>query len=99
MNPRRPLLLRGLIIVGGLLLLLIGALLLVLPGPGLVLIVGALGILALEFRWAAALRDSAIRRTERVRPKRRSHQIVGTILLVAAGIAATIAVSIWGLPI
>jgi tellurite resistance protein TerC len=42
------------IVIGvvGVMLLLVGAALLVLPGPGLVVLVVALGLLSLEFAWA-----------------------------------------------
>jgi uncharacterized protein (TIGR02611 family) len=86
------------IIIAGLALLAVGALLLVLPGPGLVLVVGGLGLLSLEFRWAASLRETAMRRSERVRPKKRSHQVAGMVLLAVAGVAVTVAVAVWGLP-
>ena len=39
-----------------------GIVMLVLPGPGLLVIVGGLSILALEFAWAARLRDRARQR-------------------------------------
>jgi uncharacterized protein (TIGR02611 family) len=97
MNPHRPLVVRALIVVAGFLLLAVGALLLVLPGPGLLVIAAGLGLLALEFRWAAALRDSVLRRTRRVRPKKRSHQVAMALLAAAAGLVATTA-AIWGLP-
>jgi hypothetical protein len=95
---RRPLLLRVLIVLAGFLLLAVGALLLVLPGPGILVIAAGLGMLALEFRWAAALRDVVLRRTQRVRPKKRSHQVIGAVglLIVAAGV--TTAVAVWGMP-
>jgi uncharacterized protein (TIGR02611 family) len=95
---RRPLVVRGLIVLAGFALLLVGALLLVLPGPGLLVIAAGLGLLAMEFRWAASLRDSVLRRTKRIRPQKRSHQVAGTIALLAVGAALT-AVTVWGLPL
>ena len=50
-------------------LLLIGALLLVLPGPGIPLIVVALGLLALEFVWAERLLAWTLRKAERARQR------------------------------
>jgi uncharacterized protein (TIGR02611 family) len=97
MNPHRPFVVRVLIVVAGFLLLAAGALLLVLPGPGLLVIAAGLGLLALEFRWAASLRDWVLRRTTRVRPKKRSHQVAMVALTVALGVVAATA-AIWGLP-
>jgi uncharacterized protein (TIGR02611 family) len=98
-KPRRPLVVRGVIVVAGFALLALGALLLVLPGPGLVVIAAGLGLLAMEFRWAAGLRDAVLRRTERIRPRKRSSQIAGTVVLLAAGAAVTVASVVWGLPV
>jgi uncharacterized protein (TIGR02611 family) len=97
MNPHRPFVVRVLIVVAGFLLLAVGALLLVLPGPGLLVIAAGLGLLALEFRWAARLRDLVLRRTQRVRPKKRSHQVALAVLAAVVGLAVA-AAAIWGLP-
>jgi uncharacterized protein (TIGR02611 family) len=43
------------VLVVGLALLAVGAVLLVLPGPGLLVIVGGLALLATEFAWARRL--------------------------------------------
>ena len=43
------------VLVVGLALLSVGAVLLVLPGPGLLVIVGGLALLATEFAWARRL--------------------------------------------
>jgi uncharacterized protein (TIGR02611 family) len=43
------------VLVVGLALLAVGAALLVLPGPGLLVIVGGLALLATEFAWARRL--------------------------------------------
>jgi tellurite resistance protein TerC len=65
----RRLLRRGGVTIGGGLLLAAGAAMLVLPGPGLLVIVGALALLATEYAWAQrplnALRD----RVHRVRTR------------------------------
>jgi hypothetical protein len=95
---QRPLVVRGLVVLAGFGLLLVGALLLVLPGPGLLVIAAGLGLLAMEFRWAASLRDSVLRRTRRIRPQKRWHQVAGTIGLLALGAALTV-VTVWGLPV
>lgn len=55
-NPR---LRRVLVFVIGMTLLLGGVALLVLPGPGLLVIFGALALLATEFAWARALLQRA----------------------------------------
>lgn len=94
----RPLVLRILIVCGGFGLLAIGGLLLILPGPGLVVIAVGLGLLSLEFRWAAALRESVVRRMQRVTPKRRSYRVAAIVAIVAAAVAGTAAVVVWGMP-
>ena len=55
-NPR---LRRVLVFVIGMTLLLAGVTMLVLPGPGLLVIFGALALLATEFAWAHALLQRA----------------------------------------
>ena len=47
------------VFVVGAALVLCGLVMMVTPGPGLVLIVVGLAVLATEFAWAAALRDKA----------------------------------------
>jgi uncharacterized protein (TIGR02611 family) len=98
-KPRRPLVVRGLIVVAGFLLLAAGGLLLVLPGPGLLVIAAGLGLLAMEFAWAARLRDSVLRRTRRIRPKKRAHQVAGVTALLAGAAALAVASAVWGLPV
>jgi uncharacterized protein (TIGR02611 family) len=48
------------VLVVGLVITAAGLVLLVTPGPGLLLIVAGLGILATEFAWARRLRDHAL---------------------------------------
>lgn len=86
----RPLVVRGLIVLGGFALVALGGLLLVLPGPGLLVIAAGLGLLSLEFRWAAQLRRSVVARMERVTPRKRSHRLAGMAALIAVAIAATL---------
>src|SRR5207245_8086311 len=57
---------RMLILVVGSTVVLFGVLLLVLPGPGILVIIVALAILATEFAWAEALLAAARRRAARV---------------------------------
>lgn len=97
-RPARPLVVRILIVAGGFVLVAFGGLLLVLPGPGLVVIAMGLGLLSLEFRWAAALRQSVVRRMQRVTPKRRSYRVAGVVAIVAVAVASTAAVVVWGMP-
>jgi uncharacterized protein (TIGR02611 family) len=85
----RPLVVRGLIVLGGFALVGVGALLLVLPGPGLLVIAAGLGLLSLEFRWAARLRRSVVARMQRVTPQKRSHRLAGLAALITLAIAAT----------
>jgi uncharacterized protein (TIGR02611 family) len=54
-------------IVGGFTLLLVGIVMLVTPGPGWVVILLGLGLLAAEFVWARRLMDRIKREGERVR--------------------------------
>ena len=48
------------VLVVGVVITLAGLVLLLTPGPGLLLIVAGLGILATEFAWARRLRDRAV---------------------------------------
>jgi uncharacterized protein (TIGR02611 family) len=48
------------VLIVGLVITAAGLVLLVTPGPGLLLIVAGLGILATEFAWARRLRDHAV---------------------------------------
>jgi uncharacterized protein (TIGR02611 family) len=54
-------------IIGGFTLLLIGIIMLVTPGPGWLVILLGLGLLAAEFVWARRLMDRIKREGERVR--------------------------------
>jgi len=54
-------------IVGGFTLLLVGIVMLVTPGPGWIVILLGLGLLAAEFVWAKRLMDRIKREGERVR--------------------------------
>lgn len=54
-------------IVGGFTLLLIGIVMLVTPGPGWLVILLGLGLLAAEFVWARRLMDRIKRQSDRVR--------------------------------
>ena len=92
----RPLVVRGLIVVGGFGLVGVGGLLLVLPGPGLLVIAAGLGLLSLEFRWAARLRRSVVARMQRVTPRKRSHRLAGLAALIAVGVAATVLAILFG---
>ena len=94
----RPLLLRVLIVLGGFGLVAVGGLLLVLPGPGLLLIAAGLGMLSLEFRWAARLRSSVVRRMQRVTPQKQSHRLVALAIVIGLGVAGTVLVALWGVP-
>jgi uncharacterized protein (TIGR02611 family) len=92
----RPLVIRGLIVLGGFALVALGGLLLVLPGPGLLVIAGGLGLLSLEFRWAARLRRSVVERMQRVTPKKRSHRLAGLAAVIGVAIAATVLAVLFG---
>jgi hypothetical protein len=92
----RPLVVRGLIVVGGFALVGLGGLLLVLPGPGLLVLAAGLGLLSLEFRWAARLRQSVVARMQRVTPKKRSYRLAGLAAVIAAAVAGTVAAILFG---
>jgi hypothetical protein len=92
----RPLVVRGLIVIGGFALVGLGGLLLVLPGPGLLVIAAGLGLLSLEFGWAARLRHSVVARMQRVTPRKRSHRLAGLAALIAVAIAGTVAAILFG---
>jgi uncharacterized protein (TIGR02611 family) len=92
----RPLVVRGMVVVGGFALVALGGLLLVLPGPGLLVIAAGLGLLSLEFRWAAQLRRSVVARMQRATPEKRSHRLAGLAALIAVAIAATLVAVLLG---
>ena len=84
--------------VAGFTVLLAGLAMLVLPGPGLLVIVVGLTILALEFAWAERMLERAIDRMERARQvtteASRWQKIFGG-LAIAAGFAAAIAAAVY----
>jgi uncharacterized protein (TIGR02611 family) len=89
--------------VAGFTVLLLGVALLVLPGPGLVVIVVGLTILALEFAWAERMLERAIDRMERARQATKEATLWQKIfggLAVAAGFGAVIAAAAyWAVPL
>jgi uncharacterized protein (TIGR02611 family) len=50
---------RAAVFVAGWVIVLAGIAMLILPGPGLLVIIAGLSVLAIEFAWAARLRDQA----------------------------------------
>lgn len=64
--PLAPMVRRILILLIGSTVVAVGLLLLVLPGPGILVIVVGLAILATEFEWADALLRAARERATRV---------------------------------
>lgn len=67
-RPRRPLIVRALLVMAGSVLLLLGVSGLFLPIlPGLPLLAAGLAVLAGEFMWARRLLDGAVSRISRVR--------------------------------
>ena len=79
-------------VLGGL-LLLGGLVLMVLPGPGILLIVGGLAVLASEFAWAHRLLRRARVRARQAQaaavssPLRTAGSVVAALALVALGVA------------
>ena len=94
----RPVWVRAATAIGGFSTLLAGVALLVLPGPGVPLLLVGLGLLALEFRWAEAALERALRHTERVTPKKRSHRLAVSGAAAAAATASAAIVLLWGVP-
>jgi uncharacterized protein (TIGR02611 family) len=97
-HRRRPLPVRALVVLGGLVTLLGGLALLVLPGPGIPLVVVGLGLLALEFRWAEAALGHVLRHAERVTPGSTRRRIAAATVLTAAAAGAAAVFAFWGLP-
>ena len=97
-HRQRPLSVRAAVALGGFSTLAAGIALLVLPGPGLPLVVVGLGLLALEFRWAEAALDRALKHTQRVAPKKRSHRVAASGAAVAAVAASAAFLLLWGFP-
>jgi len=97
-HRQRRLSVRAAVALAGFVTLAAGLALLVLPGPGLPLIAAGLGLLALEFRWAEAALDRALRHTERVTPTKRSHRLAAGGAAVVALAASTTLLLLFGLP-
>ncbi len=86
---------QGLILVAGLILLLVGIALLVLPGPGLLLVLAGLLVLASEFpvveKYVDPIRDRAMKAAEDSvsSPLRIAGSVLAGLGLIAAGL-------VWG---
>jgi uncharacterized protein (TIGR02611 family) len=80
-----------------------GLAMLVLPGPGIVVIVIGLTLLALEFAWAERMLERAVLRMERARlataEATRWQKIFGALALAAASSAAVAAGLFWDVPL
>jgi uncharacterized protein (TIGR02611 family) len=89
--------------VAGFTVLAAGLAMLVLPGPGIVVIVIGLTLLALEFAWAERMLERAVDRMERARlattEATRWQKIFGALALVAGSAAALAAVLYWDIPL
>jgi hypothetical protein len=90
---RRPLAVRAMVVAGGFAAVLGGLALMVLPGPGIPVLAVGLGLLSLEFDWAARLLAVVLRRAERVAPASRGKRIAlgaasALVAIVAIGVAA-----------
>lgn len=97
-HRERHILIRLLVALGGFAALSGGLALLVLPGPGIPLVIVGLGLLALEFRWAETALVRTLEHARRVQPRKRWQRIAGGIGLGVAGVGATTAAVLWGLP-
>ena len=98
-HRQRHILVRALVMLGGLAAVAGGVALLVLPGPGIPLLAVGLGLLALEFEWADRLLSRVLVHAERVAPASRKKRIALGGLTLATVVAATVYVSIWGIPL
>jgi uncharacterized protein (TIGR02611 family) len=89
--------------VAGFTVLAAGLAMLVLPGPGLVVIVIGLALLALEFAWAERMLERAVDRMERARratqEAKRWQKVFGVLALAAASGAVTVAAVYWNVPL
>jgi uncharacterized protein (TIGR02611 family) len=84
--------------VVGFTVLLVGIAMLVLPGPGLLVIVLGLTLLALEFAWAERMLERTVDRMERARQATKAAsrwQKIFGVLAVAAGLGAVIAAGVY----
>ena len=104
-HKQRPRIYRVAVAIGGFLVILLGLLLSLpgVPGPGIVLVVVGLGLLALEFDRAERLLEKVLDRVEHVVDQAadapRWQQILGiavTLLAMAAVIAAFV---LWDIPV
>jgi uncharacterized protein (TIGR02611 family) len=101
-HKQRSRIVRVLVALGGFATVAGGIALLVLPGPGIPLLVVGLGLLALEFDWAEAAFVRTLEKAEQAArlARRRSRKAkaagIGTVLTLAAAVAAGLA--LWGLP-
>lgn len=79
--------------IGGVALLVVGVAMMVLPGPGILLIVAGLALLATEYVWARRLLVKARKQAQQVQeaavasPLRTAGSVVFALALVAVGIA------------
>lgn len=89
--------------VAGFTVLVAGLAMLVLPGPGLVVIVIGLTILALEFAWAERALERAVDKMERARQVTREatrwQRIFGALAIAAAFGATITAALYWDVPL
>lgn len=93
---------RVVLAVAGFTVLVAGLAMLLLPGPGLLVIVIGLTILALEFAWAERMLERAVDRMERARQATKAasrwQKIFGALAIVA-GLGALIAAALyWEVP-
>ena len=89
----------------GFVVLIAGVIMLVTPGPAFVLIPVGLAMLALEFKWAERLLETALdqaekakRRAEHATRAQRILGVLGTIAVIAACVAAVMLVNVPVLP-
>lgn len=84
---------RSAVTIAGVLLLAVGAAMMVLPGPGILLIVAGLAVLATEYAWARRLLKRAQRQARSVQaaavssPLRTAGSVLFAVGLLALGVA------------
>jgi uncharacterized protein (TIGR02611 family) len=86
---------RAIYVVAGFTILLAGVVMLVTPGPAFVVIPIGLGILSLEFAWAEAMLERAIREGEKARRKAAGTTTTQRLLTLVAGTLAAGAFIAW----
>jgi multisubunit Na+/H+ antiporter MnhB subunit len=101
-HKQRPRIYRVVFAIGGVLVILLGLLLSLpgVPGPGILLLVVGLGMLALEFDRAERLLERIVNRLDQVNDAAKPWQKVVVGVAAVVGIAfAVAAIALWDVPV